>query len=85
MKLTELKIKNFKLEPSKKKQSITDGDGLRLEITKSSKSFIYRKTINGKNFSIHLGTYPNMSLKKARILKERKILLEWWDNYLDNL
>ena len=71
MKLTELKIKNFKLDPSKKKQSITDGDGLRLEVNKSSKSFVYRKTIKGKDFSFHLGTYPTISLKKARILKDK--------------
>ena len=70
MKLTELKVKNAKLEEGKSKTILSDGDGLRLEVTKSSKSFVYRKMIDGKRKDIHLGTYPAISLKQARQLKD---------------
>jgi len=77
MKLTELQVKNATLEPGKTKTSLTDGDGLRLEITKTSKSFVYRKMIHGKREYIHIGTYPNITLKQARQKKdELKVLIQ---------
>ena len=63
-KLTELKIKNL-LEPGR----YSDGNGLFFRIKGSkSKNWLFRFTIYGNTREIGLGTYPSISLKKAREL-----------------
>ena len=63
-KLTELKIKNLS-ELGK----YSDGNGLFFRIKGSkSKNWLFRFTINGNTREIGLGTYPSISLKKAREL-----------------
>ena len=63
-KLTELKIKNLS-ELGK----YSDGNGLFFRIKGSkSKNWLFRFTINGNTREIGLGTYPLISLKKAREL-----------------
>ena len=71
MALTELEIKNAKLEDGKKKKVLTDGNGLRVEIRKSSKSFVYRVRKGKEEFNIHLGVYPKLKLKQARIIRNK--------------
>ena len=63
-KLTELKIINL-LEPGR----YSDGNGLFFRIKGSkSKNWLFRFTIYGNTREIGLGTYPSISLKKAREL-----------------
>jgi integrase len=69
MPLTDTKIK--KAKPNGKVQKLSDGDGLRLEITKAgTKAFKYRYQVNGKDSNITLGTYPALSLANARTKRD---------------
>ena len=68
MKLNDKKIKS--LEAKEKAYSISDGDGLYLSVKKSgSKFFIHRYYFAKKRKEIHLGKYPDISLKNARLLR----------------
>ncbi len=62
--MNEKQIKALTWEKDKR---IALGDGLYLNIRKSSKTYIVRKTVNGRASVITLGKSPDLSLKLARI------------------
>lgn len=63
-KLTELKIKKIQVE---KKTTLSDGEGLVLEVTPTGvKRFYFRYKIANKTRWLPLGYYPEMSLVTAR-------------------
>ena len=75
MALTELQIRQVK--PKEKRFSLSDGRGLLLEIhPNGAKYWICRVKVNGKEKRKHIGSYPEMSLKEARVeaVEERKKL-----------
>lgn len=55
-------------EFSGKDQSFSLGNGLYIRIRKSSKTFIHKSKIDGKVRVKTLGTFPEISLKKAKLL-----------------
>ncbi len=66
MALTDIQIKALK--PRDKKYSVSDGRGLILEIRPNgAKYWILRTWNNGKEKRRHLGSYPQLSVKEARI------------------
>lgn len=74
MALTDVAIK--KAKPTGKVQKMTDGDGLRLEMTKAgTKVFKYRFNLNGKDSDFKIGEYPLISLAQARGLRDQAKLL----------
>lgn len=63
-KLSELKIKKLQVE---KKTTLSDGEGLVLEVTPTGvKRFYFRYKIDNKTRWLPLGYYPEMSLINAR-------------------
>ncbi len=67
-KLSELKIKNLKQE--KRLYKVGDGDGLWLEVSPAGgKHWRFRYRYNKKEQMMALGSYPAVSLAKARALK----------------
>lgn len=77
MKLTELKCKNAKHDP-KKVIKLSDGQSLFLWVLKTgSKSWRYSYRYNGKQKMLVLGTYPDVTLKDARLKRaEARSLLD---------
>ena len=70
MKLNDKKIKS--LVAKDKAYNVSDGDGLYLSVKKSgSKFFIYRYYFAKKRKELHLGQYPEISLKNARLLRNQ--------------
>jgi len=66
MALTELQIRQVK--PKEKRFSLSDGRGLILEIhPNGAKYWICRVKVNGKEKRKHIGSYPALGLKEARI------------------
>ena len=66
MAVTDIQIKALK--PQDKKYSVSDGRGLILEVRPNgAKYWIVRYWIKGKEKRKHLGSYPEMSTKEARI------------------
>ncbi len=66
MALTELQIRQVK--PKEKRFSLSDGRGLLLEIhPNGAKYWICRVKVNGKEKRKHIGSYPALGLKEARI------------------
>lgn len=68
MPLNDLQIKRAK--PTDKKQTLSDGGGLALVINSmargGTKYFIYNYRFNGKQQTLRLGKYPDISLTEAR-------------------
>lgn len=68
MPLNDLQIKRAK--PTDKKQTLSDGGGLALVINPmargGTKYFIYNYRFNGKQQTLRLGKYPDISLTEAR-------------------
>lgn len=80
MALTELKIKNVK--PEEKQFKLTDGEGMHLLVhPNGSKYWRLQYRFDGKQKMLALGTYPDVSLAKARELRAeyRKYLKEGID------
>ena len=72
MAITELQIKHLK--PKEKRYTVSDGRGLLLEIHPSgAKYWILRVKADGKEIRRHLGSFPEISLREARVkaVKER--------------
>ena len=66
MTLTDICIKH--LQARDKKFSVSDGRGLILEVRPNGQKYwIVRVWINGKEKRKHIGSYPEMSLKEARV------------------
>lgn len=67
MKLTATQVRNAKPHPDGKPNKLSDGRGIRLVITATSKTWTYRyKRPNSKETTVTLGHYPEMSLQDAR-------------------
>ena len=65
MRLTVLKIKHAK--PAEKAYTLSDGNGLQLEITpEGKKHWRYRYQLNGHRNRMSFGSYPDVGLKEAR-------------------
>jgi len=68
MKLTDSVIKAAK--PKDKPYKLSDGDGLVVLINpNSSKWWRYRYRYSGKEKMLSIGTYPEVTLKEARLLR----------------
>ena len=64
-KLSDVKIRAAK--PQDKLYSISDGEGMFLEVSpKGGKWWRFKYRFNGKQKRLSLGTYPSTSLKVAR-------------------
>lgn len=77
MKLTDNEVKNT-LVPSKGTKQLNDGGGLYLEIRASGKKYWKRKYTSPttkKQTILHIGTYPDMGLKAARLANQKAQLL----------
>ena len=71
MRLTDTAIKALK--PKDKRYTATDGDGLYLEVYPTGgKVWRYRYRLNGKREKITIGKYPAVSLKEARLRRNRE-------------
>ncbi|MGC9386997.1 MAG: tyrosine-type recombinase/integrase [Hydrogenovibrio sp.] len=69
MALTDAQIR--KAKPTGKLQKLSDGSGLRLEVTKAgTKVFKYRIRMDGKDSDYKIGEYPNMTLAEARNVRD---------------
>ncbi|RQN35026.1 tyrosine-type recombinase/integrase [Paraburkholderia tropica] len=69
MALTELAVRNTK--PTDKQQKLFDGGGLFLLITPAGgRRWVLKYRFNGKEKSLALGTYPEVSLSEARKRRE---------------
>ena len=71
--LSETFVKSLKWEGKDKR--IGDGQGLYLNLRKNSKTWIIRKSHQGKTQIITLGKWPALSCKRAR-LQAAKFILE---------
>ena len=66
MALTDMQAKALK--PQEKKYAVSDGHGLILEVRPNgAKYWIVRMWRNEKEIRRHLGSYPQMPVKEARI------------------
>lgn len=78
-KLTDTEIKNTK--PAEKEINLFDGDGLILRIAPLSKGgkknwyFRYAVPVSKKRTKMSLGTYPHLTLAKARALRDEYLSL----------
>lgn len=62
--LNELQIKAA--QPRDKEYMLSDGEGLYLRVRPNGKVWIYRYKQAGKQAKLSFGTYPTVSLAKAR-------------------
>ncbi|QCU89508.1 tyrosine-type recombinase/integrase [Thiomicrorhabdus sediminis] len=83
MPLTDVAIR--KAKPNGKVQKLSDGNGLRLEISKAgSKIFKYRFKLHGGDSDFVIGEYPLVSLVEARRLRdEARVLVKQGINPTD--
>lgn len=67
-KLTNTEILKIKLTPPQKEIKLYDGDGLILRVRSTGKTWLfrYKKPVSKALTDIVIGTYPNISLQKAR-------------------
>ena len=66
MALSYIFIKHLK--PENKKYSVSDGRGLIIEVRPNgSKYWVIRYWVDGKEKRKHIGSYPEISLKEARV------------------
>ena len=70
--LSETYVKSLKW--SGKDQRISDGQGLYLNLRKTSKTWIIRKSFRGQNQIITLGKWPALSCRAARLEAARLIM-----------
>lgn len=66
MQLNDSKIKGLKYTGKEKLYSDGRGSMLYLRVREVSKSFLFKYKLSGKTYKLSLGTYPDLSLKKAR-------------------
>lgn len=78
-KLTDTEIKSTK--PAEKEVNLFDGDGLLLRIAPLAKGgkknwyFRYAVPVTKKRTKVSLGTYPHLTLAKARALRDEYLSL----------
>lgn len=71
MALTDLDCKNAKCDPGKKRERKADAGGLYLEIASTgSKRWFWKYYFAGKEKRLALGSYPDVSLKAARLARD---------------
>jgi len=75
-----------------KDRLISLGDSVYIRVRKSSKAYLIRKMINGKNSVINLGKHPTMNLKAARraailaeVDRDRVTIRQVIDKYLEKV
>jgi len=71
MALSDVKAKATKLEQGKKQQKLADGGGLYLLVNKSGKYWRLKYRFGGKEKTLSIGTYPQVSIKQARKAREQ--------------
>lgn len=72
MALTDAQIKGLKPKAGTR-YSKADGNGLLLDITPGGvRSWVYRYRLNGKREKLVLGRYPDLSLKAARVERDKQ-------------
>jgi integrase len=65
--LTDADCRNATCPPDKKRRRLTDGQGLYLEVTPNkAKRWFWKFYPDGKESRLALGSYPTVTLKKAR-------------------
>ena len=64
--LTDTTIRNAKPQPDGKPKKYTDGGGLYLLVNAKGKYWRYKYRLNGKEKTLAIGIYPDISLKLAR-------------------
>lgn len=64
--LTDKKVQSVKFEKFGKRTKLTDGAGLYLDIQSSGKYWRMKYRFDGKEKTLALGVYPDVSLKLAR-------------------
>ena len=69
MALTEMAIRGAK--PKEKEYTLSDGDGLLLAVRGTSKRWVLRYYVDGKEKRAGLGGYPEIGLADARNLKRQ--------------
>lgn len=73
MKLTEARVKS--LRAKRKRFAISDGGGLQLVVLPSGrKSWVFRYRLAGQGRAMKLGTWPELSLVKARVLAKSAVV-----------
>ncbi|MBA3010017.1 MAG: tyrosine-type recombinase/integrase [Proteobacteria bacterium] len=65
-KLTSMHVQAAKLPPNKKQIKISDGEGLCLLVNKSGRYWRYNYRYGGKQKTLAIGSYPDLTLKEAR-------------------
>ncbi len=81
-KLSDVAIRHAKVEPGKSRKYLGDGGGLQLLVTaEGSKRWQLQYKRDGKQHCLGLGTWPDVSLTKAR--KKREDLMEMIDAGMD--
>lgn len=69
MALTDTAVRQAK--PREKAYTVADGDGLALFVhPRSGKYWHFRYRVGGKAHRVSLGTYPEVSLRDARLRRE---------------
>lgn len=69
--LTDLDCRNASCPPDLKRKRLTDGGGLYLEVSPSgSKRWFWKFYPDGKESRLALGSYPEVSLKAARLARD---------------
>ncbi len=69
--LTEVACKNATCPPDQKRRRLTDSAGLYLEVSPSgSKRWFWKFYPDGKESRLALGSYPDVSLKAARLARD---------------
>jgi len=77
MALTDAKAKAATVPEGKKQQRLSDGGGLYLQVTPTSKYWRMNYRFGSKQKTLAIGVYPQVSLKEAREKREAaKKLLE---------
>ncbi|MCF7986796.1 MAG: tyrosine-type recombinase/integrase [Methylovulum sp.] len=81
MALTDSQIRSAKYQQDKPNQKLSDGGGLHLLITKTSKLWRFSYRFGDKQKTLALGKYPLISLAKARMkqLEAKQLLSEGID------
>lgn len=69
-KLTDTKVKNAKPNTNGTPKKYTDGGGMYLLVSKTSKCWRYNYRFADKQKTLPMGVYPDVKLKQARLLHE---------------
>ena len=69
--LTEAECKNATCPPGKRQARFADSRGMYLQVSPAgSKRWFMKYRVGGKEKQLALGSYPNISLKQARLARD---------------